>query len=155
MRKSLKRFAAVLCAAVTMVSFSGTKVEAASGDGYWTVFRTDNLWHPNQNQYIHNRIETVGGEGWTARAKVKYSFYDYDVYQYRAAVKFIYAITAEREWGDFVLEDRKNVYKGEHEMIVDKDYEGHYYIAVRPTYGVWAFRDELPVSEVGMFYVRY
>ena len=53
------------------------------------------------------------------------------------------------------FENRNNVYKGEHEMIVDTGSAGHYYIAVRPTYSVWTFRDELPVSEVGMFYVRY
>jgi len=159
MRKSLKRFAAILCAAVTMVSFSGTKVEAAEfTGGYWQSFTVTsyyNNWYNPDKVTIYNRIETVGEEGRDVRARVKYNFSQYTLSMYEAKVRFIYALEAGGvERYDTVVARSFTVNPGSYEFNYMCDL-GAYYIAVRPIYRAKLNSMDYAPDVEGMFYIRY
>ena len=155
-RKSLKRFAAVLCAAVTMVSFSSTRVEAADGDGYWTTYKIGELWG-TRRQYVHNRIEKVGGAGYTARAKVTLQFYEHELTCYVATVRFIYNLENGVEYSDDVKQNYRYLVPG-HTFEFDfyqGGVNGHRYWAIRPRYGAGLGRFDYPIEHEGMFRIEY
>ncbi len=157
-RKSLKRFAAVLCAAVTMVSFSSTRVEAADGDGYWTPFEVKSFWSNWYNparQYVHNRLETVGNGGFNARAKVNVYFDSYSLYDYEADVRFIYF---RDEYGNEEYHNKpvyqRNLQPGSYEFNYYCN-RGAYYLYIRPEYKARITEHEFPVDVVGIWAIKY
>jgi len=136
-RKSLKRFAAVLCAAVTMVSFSSTRVVEASTPGYWTSFQVVsywNHWYDPAKQYIHNYVELVGNGGYNARAKVNIIIPSYSLYEYEAELKFYYYDEVNgREGFHYKTYYQKNFKPGSYEYTSYGN-PGFDYYAVYPTY---------------------
>ena len=156
MRKSLKRFAAILCAAVTIVSFSGTKVEAADGDGDWTTFLVRSYWYNRYNpqkQYVSNRIEKYGGPGFNPRAKVEFNFSDYEIYKYEAEVRFVYSVETGKKRIDRMTKRDYNLNPGTYEF--DYSLSGSkYYFAIEPVFRVTMNTQDVTVEREGdiLFY---
>ena len=156
-RKSLKRFAAVLCAAVTMVSFSSTRVVEASTPGYWTTFRLVSYWNNWSDpavQYISNHVELVGDGGYDARAKVNIIIPSYSLDEYEAELKFYYKDEYGKEKWHYKTYYQSNFKPGSYEYTSYGN-PGYKYYAVYPTYRARITEHEYLTVVEGMYRLYY